>query len=282
VSFGMMVSGKNHLVEGNDIEQLVWGEGVGDCDYVRFFGEGHIFRRNYLHGTKKEEVEPAHVDGWQTYAVNPGEYAKDILIDGNILTGFFHQGVLVEGKHGWEGREFSAEEIVVRNNVFDGGRSAVLVIGARNIHVINNTLLNVVGAGFGMEFKTSLGRTPSTGTIKNNVFWHTPIYEAFSRFPDRPSSVDAAKNVIFDVKTQHSSVYWPRDILNKDPMLVDPTNILGIDGKPFTADDGYLLKPGSLCIDAGVRIDVDSMTDILGTLRPQGSGWDIGVHEFRN
>ncbi len=41
----------------------------------------------------------------------------------------------------------------------------------------------------------------------------------------------------------------------------------------------YLLSAGSPCIDKGV--DAALVTaDFIGTLRPQGIGWDIGAYEF--
>jgi len=67
-----------------------------------------------------------------------------------------------------------------------------------------------------------------------------------------------------------------------DPLLVAPTDPIGPDGIPFTADDGYILRQGSPCIDAGVTADDAGVTrDILGMSRPQGAGWDIGAYEVQ-
>jgi hypothetical protein len=47
-----------------------------------------------------------------------------------------------------------------------------------------------------------------------------------------------------------------------DPMFLDPTNILGPDGVPFTADDGFNLRAGSPTIDHGT-LTIDK-SDIAG------------------
>jgi len=262
----------------------VWGSGVNDCDYVRFFGEGHIFRRNYLHGTKEEEIGPAHVDGWQTYAVNPGEYAKDILIDGNILTDHFMHGVMMEGRTDKSGT-CSAEGIRIINNVFAGGVSTVTAFGGRLI-IANNTFVRVRDVGMRLEVNED-DDTPTSAVVVNNIF-----YDSF--FPYRPlrkgeevgvyrgCSMKAGRNLIFSTSfSEIPPLYAPDDILNTDPCMASPQNLVGSDGKPFTRDDGYLLKETSPCIDAGFLIEEMTGTkDICGAKRVVNSRIDIGAHEF--
>lgn len=66
-TIGIPVSGTDNIVEDNEIEGLYqWGI-LGDCDYTRFFGDGHIFRNNYFHGMVRAEVGDAHVDCFQTF-----------------------------------------------------------------------------------------------------------------------------------------------------------------------------------------------------------------------
>jgi len=271
-------------VEGNEISRLVWAEGLGDADYIRFWGEGHVFRRNYLHGTRKEEVGKAHVDGWQTYSVNPGEYARDVLIEGNILTGYFAHGVILEAKKEWDGLAFSCEGMTVRNNVFAGGRTVARVVGARDVRISNNTFItvNIVPVGGGIAFMGSVDGAAATGSVKNNIFYDSGWYRIQVFRVDPGCALEGERNLLF-IPSSPSFFHeqnLPKDVLNQNPSLVDVANPLGPDGKPFTADDGYLLKPGSPCIDAGVKLD-DAVVakDIFGTTRPQGAGWDIGAQE---
>jgi len=53
------------------------------------------------------------------------------------------------------------------------------------------------------------------------------------------------------------------------------------DSLPFTCDDGYHLQSSSPAIDAGISMVAYGVTiDIFGTVRPVGSGYDIGPVEF--
>ncbi len=60
-------------------------------------------------------------------------------------------------------------------------------------------------------------------------------------------------------------------------MFVDPTNVLGPDGVPFTDDDGFNLKSGSAAINKGTKT-VDS-TDIRDN--PISGAADIGAYEYQ-
>jgi len=291
VSFGMVVKGKGHLVEGNEISRLVWGSGVNDCDYIRFFGEGHILRRNYLHGTKKEEVGVAHVDGWQTYAVNPGEYAKDILIEGNILTGYFMHGAMLEGKRG--GRRSTVERIVIRNNAWAEGTCCINARGVYDLQIVNNTFkmaLETISAGRvggtvrvlagpGIIFARSSDGTPTTGSVVNNILFDTLAYLVAPGDEDACVLLCGGNLVYTTSEHLFSKRTWPQDILNTDPVLLNAGNFIGPDGSPFTEDDGYRLKPTSPCVDTGEETDLVTQ-DIYGAARPRGKRKDIGCHEL--
>jgi len=79
---GIVAEGENWIVEKNEIERL-FDYGNGDCDYIRFFGKGHIFRNNYFHGTLQFEVGDAHVDCFQTWD-NGGKSVNNIIFDGIV------------------------------------------------------------------------------------------------------------------------------------------------------------------------------------------------------
>src|SRR5678815_6083836 len=102
--------------------------------------------------------------------------------------------------------------------------------------------------------------TRGTQRISNNVF-----YDVFSTFGG-DGSWEAVNNV-FVAPSDNSSIVWgstPKSSLwgpgtygffsgsgniQADPMFLNPDDILGPDGEPFTADDGFNLKPGSPAID---------------------------------
>jgi hypothetical protein len=279
VSYGVVVDGKNNRVEGNEIEQLVFTR--GDCDYIRFFGDAHVIRGNYLHGTRPDDIGTAHVDGFQSFAENPGEYATNVIIEGNLLTDHFMHAVMIEGKANWEGRPFSAENITVRSNVFAPVRTAIMAEGIRRMQVYGNTFIMVSPKGWGVVVRDPLdGSMQSTAIVQNNIFYGGHPYGVVRPKSGRTTGpfIVSGKNLLFNCSRDGGSD-WTKDITDVDPLLVNPADLLGSDWKAFTGDDGYLLKSDSPCIDAGVRLDDTTARDILGIPRPQGPGWDIGAHE---
>ena len=62
-----------------------------------------------------------------------------------------------------------------------------------------------------------------------------------------------------------------------DPLLVDP----GSGGTGFDSLDGYRLRDGSPCIDAGLVIEGNGSTDFWGNPVPAGSKPDIGANEWQ-
>lgn len=65
--------------------------------------------------------------------------------------------------------------------------------------------------------------------------------------------------------------------INSDPLFYSSSVPGGIDTYFGTADDGFRLKIGSPCVNAGMSVDLDN--DLLGTLRPLDGGYDIGAYE---
>jgi hypothetical protein len=64
--------------------------------------------------------------------------------------------------------------------------------------------------------------------------------------------------------------------IQADPRFSNPASILGADGIPFTADDGFILRPGSPAINRGT--DVGKTTDICGNALVGAP--DMGAYEF--
>ena len=175
--------------------------------------------------------------------------------------------------------------IRIINNVFAGGVSTVTAFGGRLI-IANNTFVRVRDVGMRLEVNED-DDTPTSAVVVNNIF-----YDSF--FPYRPlrkgeevgvyrgCSMKAGRNLIFSTSfSEIPPLYAPDDILNTDPCMASPQNLVGSDGKPFTRDDGYLLKETSPCIDAGFLIEEMTGTkDICGAKRVVNSRIDIGAHEF--
>lgn len=267
-SQGIAIYGENWLVEENDISQLVRYD--MDCDYVRFFGRNITIRRNYLHGSREVDLAGTPVDAFQTFP-NNGWYAEDVTIDSNICQNF-HRGAML-GSSDYASQTGYVRNLTFTNNVFAGGEIVgeygLHSTGVENLVVQNNLFLNLSSTGSG----TRIG-AGSSATVQNNIYYNagenywadsgatmTGGYNILNRVPDSP-------------QYQH-----PQDLV-ADPLLVNPTDLVGIDERVFTTDDGHLLQAGSPAIDSGGGIMIS--TDILGRSRPYGASGDIGHHESRD
>lgn len=255
ISMGITVSGTNMLVENNELERLIWKS--GDSDYFRFFGEGHIIRGNYMHGTRQEEIGKAHVDGFQTFD-NNGEFARNIIIDGNFIEDFYHQGFMGEGAY-----HYHSYNIIFRNNVFkDAAAWGLCISKLKDVKVYNNIFINMKTHGVGFRGTEEM---PATGEVRNNIFYNgRNCY-----FGLDSNQMSGSNNLLFysDEHKKYSQEKFPNDIVNVDPLFIDIDN------------DDYSLHPNSPAIDAGISLDFDR--DYVGNSRLVGNGWDIGPFEHQ-
>lgn len=253
-SFGITVSGTNMLVENNEIERLIYRS--GDSDFFRFFGEGHIIRGNYMHGTRKEDIGPAHVDGFQTFD-NNGEFARHIIIEGNFIEDFYHQGFMGEGKY-----YYHSYDIVFRNNIFkDAAAWGMCISQLKDVKVYNNLFINMYQHGVGYS---GTDEKPATGEVRNNIF-----YNARNCYFGIDTAKYGSNNILFrsDPYQKYSQDSFPNDFVNVDPLFTDIDN------------DDYSLHPNSPAVDNGTSLDFSS--DFAVNRRPVGKGWDIGPFEFQ-
>ena len=245
---GIGISGSDWLVEGNEVERL-FDLGGGDCDYSRFFGDNHIIRGNFFHGTLFNEIGNAHVDCFQTFD-NNGEFAHHVTFDGNVCYDF-HQGFM--GEAAYYG---NISDLVFRNNVFaHGGAWGMSVHQIHNVTAVHNVFADIQYHGIGF-------RDGATGMVWNNIF-----YNAGSNYwASDGGSVEGSHNILYSTDESIDPLDFPNDLVNADPLFVAP------------ALDGYHIRAGSPAIDAGLNVGVS--TDLEGTRRPQGSGYDLGAYEF--
>jgi hypothetical protein len=245
---GLGITGADWIVEDNEVDRL-FQYGGGDCDYARFFGDNHIIRHNFFHGTNFSEIGSAHVDCFQTFT-NNGEHAYNILFDGNTCYDF-HQALMAENNMGTPTSHFT-----FRNNLFaHGGAWGLCVYDIPNITVENNTFADIQyhGAGFNGN---------STGNIvRNNIFYDTGT----SYWTANGGQLTGDYNLIF--ASQNPSVSGAHNLLNADPLFVD-----------FSHND-FHLQSTSPAIDTGQSL-AQVIDDHDRVRRPQGSGWDIGAFEF--
>jgi hypothetical protein len=246
---GINVTGYDWLVEDNEVERL-YDHGQGDCDYTRFFGDDHVIRGNYFHGTDFEEIGSAHVDCFQTFD-NNGEFVHDVTIESNWCEDF-HQGFMGEGHY-----YHDITRITFKNNVFaHGGAWGLCVQDISYLTAVNNTFVDIRYHAIGVS-----GQHGHHALIYNNIISGSSSSYWFSD----GASGSGDYNLIFDASPPPES--GAHDLVGLDPLFEDGSG------------GDYHLQPGSPAVDAAqawgsVRGDFD------GNERPQGHAWDIGAFEY--
>ncbi|MDE1941146.1 MAG: peptidoglycan-binding protein, partial [Patescibacteria group bacterium] len=232
--YGIIACGADWTVSGNDVERLYKysSEPYSDADYIRFFGVGHTFTDNYLHGSLWSETEAlgAHVDCFQTFDSGSASYVKDITIKGNLCEDAADL-VIIQGQN-----ELQDDQIAITGNVtanlFTGAGDGAGwdINNASNVTVENNTFYDLAGTGGLFKSGTMLG----TNLIRDNIFDKVTKYAYLYWDP----TVTDDHNLIFD--SGPAEPEDPSTIIGKDPLFVAPTDVVGLDGVPFTADDGLI------------------------------------------
>lgn len=245
---GLVISGSDWLVEGNEVERL-FSYGDGDSDYSRFFGDNHVIRGNFFHGTLFNEIGEAHVDCFQTFD-NNGEHAYHVTFDGNVCYDF-HQGLM--GEAAYYG---NTSDLIFKNNIFaHGGAWGLCVEQIKNVTAVHNVFADIQYHGIGF-------RDGATGVVENNIF-----YDAGSNYwASDGGSVQGSHNILYATGEVISQDDFPDDLVNLDPLFLDP------------AADDFHIQTDSPAIDSGMNAGVT--TDLEGRPRPQGGGYDIGAYEF--
>lgn len=244
--FHCWINGSNWVVQNNEFERCIWWARVGDTDYTRMFGTGHVFRGNYCHGTiYPEDIRPlsgtdyAHNDGIQYYG-NNGDVIQNVTVEENFFTDF-HQGIF------WadEQNTTSIRDVTVRNNIFWGQSYTapigtnllglpswgVLVgknYGATNVHVENNLFYHIANY-IGLRANTQ-------AVARNNIVVGAGAGTLYVLDGNSPANITPG-NMFWQIATR-GGLNSGLDV-NMNPFLQDPARPLGADGILWTADDGW-------------------------------------------
>lgn len=265
---GIRISGTGWRVEGNDISHgsnRRWTDGIPVCedtDAVRFFGHGHIIRKNYLHHYLRAETDgKPHTDCIQSFTTAWEPESFDILIEWNTcyhITG--GQGIMIEGGPFPEGK---MHHITIRGNILDTTAISYPTIIKRVHHltVVNNVFANSSGWGL------LIGGNSRHATVLNNIFYRNTSGSGFAEEAGTTGSV-------WDYNINFPDYSWPK----KKPGC-DTHGLFGVDPafvNPEARD--YHLRPGSPAIDRGA--DAGLVRDPDGVPIPRGGAPDIGAYEF--
>jgi hypothetical protein len=193
--------------------------------------------------------------------MHPGGAGGGIYSTGSpIIMGCKISRNRVGGYHGSAGGGISCRSAVLSNCIINDNRAEFGMIGnsgggiACSYSIIINCTISdnmVDPASLGGGGGISCG--PFT-RVTNTIVWNNA--------PD-----DILGSPIINY-TDLKGGYPGEGNIDTDPMFADPEN------------DDYRLKPGSPCIDTGTSEGAPD-TDIDGTPRPQGAGFDMGAYEVK-
>jgi hypothetical protein len=264
-----------------------------------------------IFGTGTGAVDGATVRGCWIYHTpdRGGDYliyakggAKNVLWENNVFgpSGGGADGNVATGCGAASPAVFpSCENFIARNNIFVGcaGDGAFGFTGAKNAHVYNNVFYNYRGNNSFIQFYSAQpgGKDRNEDcSVFNNIFVQSngkPIYSDRGRFSPEytyvPVNFQIDYNVYYLVDTSMSKC--DIDIRKeKNSMLADPK--LAAPAMPDISRDSwksivarFLLKADSPAINRGKDLSAPAPfnvpLDILGSARPAGGKYDIGVQE---
>ncbi|MBE7636405.1 hypothetical protein GUA87_06075 [Sneathiella sp. P13V-1] len=245
IDFGILALGQNSVVSGNLINHF-------SGDGLRGLGDNSLFEKNVVKNC--HAVNDNHDDGFQSWSLGDdlksgGGVIRNVSLRDNLFIGnetednspkCYMQGIgLYDGMY--EGWEISNNIVVVDH------WHGIIVAGAKNVRITNNTVFDPTGRKPGpawIRVEDHKNGKKSTGNLVANN-----LANSF-QFPD--GGVLQLQNQI---------------IRNPHLLFVDPDN------------HDYRLKPGARAIDAGMD-GVGPKVDFYGNPRPSGEKTDVGAAEF--
>jgi hypothetical protein len=133
---GILVAGRDILVESNEVSGSIKRNSHGDADGIRFFGSDLTLRHNYVHDISDSgypEGEEPHTDCFQTFD-NDKPSTSDVLIEGNVCANVDHQCLIATAE-----TKRRSTRIAFENNVcLVGGGQAVLVREVTHVSIRGN------------------------------------------------------------------------------------------------------------------------------------------------
>jgi len=277
---GMDIRGSHHVIENNEIWESVQHHpqapslGGADADGVRFHGDHHVFRGNWIH-------EPAlpgdpyntspHTDCFQTFdGSSYGAPAASYCVFENNRCRHYITGMytfMIEGSS-----SCPAHDLTFKNNIFEvaaginvnsyGGGNAY------NVSIHNNTFVGSPSFS-GYWIAAIYAENVNTIEVKNNItidYRNGGVHRALDNCTNLSVDHNCAYNTDSSVPSARPSAQG-HELWAADPGFVD------YPGRDFH------LQSGSPCVDAGASIPGNAV-DFDGNPRPAGASWDIGAYEI--
>jgi len=137
----------------------------------------------------------------------------------------------------------------ITNNIIARNDGGGIIVFYSSPKVVNNTVVDNTNSGI-----WAYGN--SVVEVKNCILWNN----------GGDLNISEHSNVL----TNYSDVKMNRQVKGNGNISEEPQ---------FLGDGDYHLRPNSPCIDNGT--DAGITTDLDGTERPQGDGFDIGAYEYK-
>lgn len=231
----------------------IWGGAKGSP--TAGAGDNNIVRYNVVSGTKSI--------GEDGSGISADMYADNNQIYQNVAYGNDGPGISLQSNDG---------NVIYNNTTYDnnqntGGPLAITKLGE----------IRVTGQPSNNPYPTA-----QNFSIKNNIAYATAPYAyaivvdrySYNNNPDITNNIFYAPNAMawfmWLFHNPSAGIVW-NDLpgigtdLNVDPRLTDPANL------------DFTLQSSSPAINAGINVGLT--TDIIGTILPQGGGYDIGAYE---
>lgn len=256
------------LIENNETSRSIDEHGI----YASNSGDRPVIRGNTIWGNRANGI---HLNG--DLSQGGDGIISDALIENNVIYG--------NGLGGGSGINGDGlQSSVIRNNLlYDNHASGISLYqidgaeGAKNNLVINNTIVQASNARWAINIQG-----PSTGNqVHNNILYNDHSYRgSISIDPDALAGFASDYNVVMsrftldDGDSRLSLSQWQTTTGQDLHSIVATPSALFVD----RAGDDYRLASDSPAVDAGAST-MAPPTDLVGTPRPLGDGWDIGAYE---
>ncbi|OGK04331.1 MAG: hypothetical protein A2350_12495 [Candidatus Raymondbacteria bacterium RifOxyB12_full_50_8] len=258
----------NGLIEHNDVSKTGWNAiSTESCSNTPI-------QYNYVH----DNVPHAGINVFPNTSEDPQQLYAGNHIIGNIVTRLGNPGGAVYTR-------FQVDNFIINNLIYENTGSAIVLdhnhTGPTYSHesrtkILNNTIVDNGDYGFSTL-------NASHVTLKNNII-------AYNGNTDIKIGSDLTMGATLDNNVYYESmrISWGGSSYAslssfQSSVGQDIHSLYAEPGFENRINDDYSLKPGSPAIDAGADLSSEVLAlakDLVGTPRPQGSGWDIGAYEY--
>jgi len=259
---GISMSGAdNYTIERNKIEDCLKLLDDGGAIYVTGTSleaddfSNTIIRYNFVKNSIGYSGGTTYENPVNTYGLYSDDYADDLEWYGNISIGCASAGALLHN---------AVNNKWYNNTFYNNGGNQLYVSGpGNNGNYIKNNIFNAVGAD-----QYTFAQSSDT-KMESNVYDYNVHYAPGNATPIRWRC--GGGYISYNLSDWQSIMGHDIHSISSNPLFVNETG-------NFSQPSDFKLKPDSLCIDAGINVDLSR--DFDGNTIPYGDVPDIGAFEY--